>query len=494
MRRKKQIKRGGGYDSNMEVNPIGLTRLCTLDQGDTRPRVMQFTVTNKTNNETTIYDNIGYLAGGTYGTVYLVKRREDNVKFVIKIQTKYPSIKKEAEDLDRIMAEVTGNCKYVAVSQGVTDNKEHAVFPYLGSKDLEKLIDESAMDMMDMMDMIPKVPKILTDVIGCLDALHSREYSHLDIKLSNIVFDEVTEFAHIVDYGLSLHNDMVTMMTIGEIVVGEFQLSVEMIIVRFCTLYDIAIPPPRVGISPPPPPPPLPPPSDPQPIVLPRPQIITQFRNTFIGFADKIKQTSDNFGLFWLIIGLLTYGQDIIICRKYFQKYAPYDAPSALPTLCSMFAFYYSLSLNGSEQQHELIEAIVKTNFCNVNRIGTQAMRSDFIVTVRTHIPTAAFTAWFRDDEKRFNAFIENVILLVHVDPEIRIISTELLKDPFFLERWDAKDEVRVNPEQFIAGVYPQSAPSKSGGKRNRARTHRRGTRARIRRSRKFARAAQILL
>jgi hypothetical protein len=109
------------------------------------------------------------------------------------------------------------------------------------------------------------------------------------------------------------------------------------------------------------------------------------------------------------------------------------------------------------------------------------------------------FALLFNNDETRFNAFIENVILLVHVDPEIRIISTELLKDQFFqfvLERWDAKNEFRVNPEQFIKGVYPQSTPSKGvgGGKRNRGRTRRRrGTRARIR-SRKFARAAHILL
>jgi hypothetical protein len=259
-------------------------------------------------------------------------------------------------------------------------------------------------------------------------------------------------------------------------------------------------PPPRVGMPPPPPPrvgmpppPPPPPPSDPQPIVLPRPEIFKQFGNTFIKFTDKIKQTSDNFGLFWLIIGLLTFGQDIIIYRKYIP-----DKLSTLPTLCKMFEFYYSLSSNGSEQ-HELIKAIYKTNFCNVKHINTQDTRSDFISTMKMRTSPLVFALLFNNDETRFNAFIENVILLVHVDPEIRIISTELLKDQFFqfvLERWDAKNEFRVNPEQFIKGVYPQSTPSKGvgGGKRNRGRTRRRrGTRARIR-SRKFARAAHILL
>ena len=484
MRRKKQIKRGGGYDSDMEVNPIGLTGLCKLSQeADTRFRVMHFTVTNKTNNETTIYDNIKYLARGAYGKVYLVERRDDKVKFVIKIQTDYPSINKEAKDLDRIMSEVTGNCKYVAISQGVTDDKEHAVFPYLGSKDLEKIFDRSVTDADISSDMISKIPKILTDVIRCLHVLQSRGYSHLDIKLSNIVFDESIEFAHIVDYGLSLHNDIVTITTIGDdktINVGDFQLSVEMIIVRFCTLYAITIPPPRVGMPPPP---------------LPRPQIFLQFSSTFIKFADKIKQTSDNFGLFWLIIGLLTFGQDIII----YHKYIP-DKPSTLLTLCKMFEFYYSLSSNGSEQ-HELIKAIDKTNFCNVKHIDTQVTRSDFISTMKMRTSPLVFELLFNNDEMRFNAFIENVILLVHVDPEIRIISTELLKDPFFqyvLERWDAKNKFRVNPEQFIAGFYPHSTPSKGvgggGGKRNRGRTRRRrGTRARIR-SRKLARAAHILL
>ena len=138
MHRKKQIKRGGGYDSKMAVTPTGLKVLSGLSQeDDPKHRDMTFTVTSTTKpTTTTTYKNIRYIGRGTYGKVYLVEETQGpGNRFVIKIQTKYPSIQKEAEDLDRIMHGVTGKCKYVAISQGVTDDIEHAVFPYLGSTD-----------------------------------------------------------------------------------------------------------------------------------------------------------------------------------------------------------------------------------------------------------------------------------------------------------------------------------------------------------------------
>jgi serine/threonine protein kinase len=465
MHRKKQIKRGGGYDSKMAVTPTGLKVLSGLSQeDDPKHRDMTFTVTSTTKptTTTTTYKNIRYIGRGTYGKVYLVEETQGTGnRFVIKIQTKYPSIQKEAEDLDRIMHGVTGKCKYVAISQGVTDDIGHAVFPYLGSTDLEKMVVKKEMTIV--------VPKIISNVIRCLNVIHSQGYSHLDIKLANIVFDDKNQFAHIIDYGLSMHEDDITLLTIGDIRkvnVGDYQLSVEMIIARIFVLYDtlftgdmgrlLVVPetlPPRPHFS-----------------------VAIPFRANFYDpdISGKIKQTTDNFGLFWLILGLLTFGNDNRIYIRFIPNCPPYrdrTPTTDIDMFCKLFFFFYSLSLNSTRQPTDFMKKMDEAKFCNVST--EQEVRNYFISSIREFIPPRAFKFWFNDNESRFNEFMENVILLVHVDPEVRITPIQLLEDRFFqhvFELWDAEKPFLVDPEQFIKGSYPDhpSRPDTAavGGKR----------------------------
>ena len=451
MHRKKQIKRGGGYDSKMAVTPTGLKFLSGLSEADDRKRrVMTFTVTSTTKptTTTTTYENIRYIGRGTYGKVYLVEETQGTGnRFVIKIQTKYPSIQKEAKNLDIIMHGVTGKCKYVAISQGVTDDIEHAVFPYLGSTDLEKIVVKEE-------EMTIVVPKIISNVIRCLNVIHSQRYSHLDIKLANIIFDDKNQFAHIIDYGLSMHEDAITLLTIGDkgkVNVGDYQLSVEMIIARIFVLYDtlftgdmgrlLVVPetlPPRPHFS----------------VALP-------FRANFYdsGISGKIKQTTDNFGLFWLILGLLTFGNDNRIYIRFIPNCPSYrdrTPTTDIDMFCKLFRFYYSLS---TRRPTDFMKTMDEAKFCNVSTHDTeQTVRNYFISSMREFIPPPAFNLWFNDAESRFNEFMENVILLVHVDPDVRITPIQLLEDPFFqhvFELWDAEKPFLVDPEQFIKGSYP---------------------------------------
>jgi serine/threonine protein kinase len=454
MCRKKQIKRGGGYDSTMEVKFIAngnvnienIKKLSEFEKRDfesmqSRSATIMVMVTPTDQHITPrkqIYMVLRYIGDGTYGKVYLVKHVITGKFFVIKIQTIHPGVKKEATDLDKIMHGVTGKCKYVAISQGATDGIEHAVFPYLGSMDLMKMVDDGHINHKDNTAL---VPKIISNVIRCLNVIHLHGYNHLDIKLANIVFDEKNMFAHIIDYGLSLHNDDITQTTIGDIHVvnvGDCQLSVEMIIARFFILSRSI--------------------SDP-----PSPVQQISFNTTFYTFADKIKQTSDNFGLFWLIIGLLTFGKDMDI----YNEYIPYGGrtpKTEIVMLRKLFGLYHSLSLNPIRPINTV------SNAENVHR-------NEFILKIRSYITEPAFKLWFNNDESRFNTFIESVFLLVHVDPEARIVPTELLKDPFFqhvLELWDAKNEFHVNAEQFIRGFGGKRKNKKRVITRKRKHTRRR--------------------
>jgi serine/threonine protein kinase len=462
MRRKTQLKRGGGYDSNMvftSTGPTGSTQISLKDLYDMNEEQDKtisgiFTVTNKDDADAKeTYDIIKYIGKGTYGKVYLVKSQTDNNQYVIKIQTNYSSIEKEAKDLDTIMDRVHGKCRYVAISQGKTDRREHAVFPYLGSSDLEKIFINEDITTINMIMMM--VPKILTDVIICLDALHSQSYSHLDIKLANIVFNEETNFAHIIDYGLSRNShDAIRDNAIfnpESINVGGFQLSVEMIIKKFIVPIIKKTQKPDFDLT-------------------------TNYSQHFDDCSEKLLQTFDNYGLFWLIIGLLTFGKDLVIYNIYIQT-ATTDT-----MLRDLFKLYYSLSLEPKPGQETFqrttayggyMTTIISTDFFGLSDHDTERMRNDFILNVRKHINPNAFKLWFDDNESRFTDFIENVILLVHVNPEIRSIPTDILKHHFFTP------------------VASSSSVSSSGGKKS---TRKRNVRRRIasRRHRRNAKTFKI--
>ena len=372
MRHKKQIKTGGGYDSDMAIDSDKAITLGTLsdmtedDAPDYDYGNMKFVVTNKITKdmEAAVYSYVKYVGQGTYGIVYLVNGRPlsdsdgQQKQFVIKIQRKYPSIQEEALKMDTIMSGINPECAYAAVSQGTTSNIQHAVFPYVGSKNLLEYVED-----VENAPNIALFPKIIADVIRCLTAINSKGFSHLDIKLENVVINEFGK-STIIDYGLAVPHSAITKDNIGDnsvVNAGDPQLSVEMLLGRSET---------------------------PDPNFDKDDTIIT-----------KIKQTIDNFGLFWLILDILTLG------RSYAGVFVHFTTME--PTLPILLRFY--------------------------NELITIKFQNTVIAKVNKLISLENFNTWFKGDQKlRFDAFMKRVFLLVHYDPNHRIYANELLSDPFF--------------------------------------------------------------
>ena len=382
MRHKKQIKTGGGYDSDMTIESpterITLRDLGIPPRDESVARNITFVVTNKTTNPTSVkYNYVKYVGQGTYGVVYLVNGQSESdgqqKQFVIKIQGRHKSIREEALKMDTIMLGINPECAYVAVSQGMTDNIEHAVFPYVGSKNLLQYV----VDTVDT-PIIALFPKIIADVIECLTAINLKGFSHLDLKLENVVINEFGK-STIIDYGLAVLHTSIIRETIGNpsvVNAGNPQLSVEMLLGRIRQKDD------NFGKG---------------------DELIT-----------KIKQTIDNFGLFWLILDILTLDGSYNGVFIYFTT--PNDPKGKGLTVRILMNFYNMLTTSVEFQE-------------------------TVIAKVKTLIITENFNIWFgvgigaeieETRNLRFNEFMKRVFLLVHYNPERRIYAKELLSDPFF--------------------------------------------------------------
>jgi serine/threonine protein kinase len=424
---------GGGYNSELRVTIPDRRRwffgmkydkkifdinLTTTSQYD-RDEIM-FRVRKNDDSTETHYKNVSVVGQGTYGKLYLVQRVGDNERFVIKLAKRQnereidQTITKEARYLDQIMRGVPDKCKYVAISQGVTKGIEHAVFPYMGSKNLSFIETDRFSGIYTNSKMIPG---IISDVIGCLHALNSAGISHLDIKLDNIVLDEATGISHIIDYGLSvMHSNIVSTESLADeyiVLVGDYQSSVEIIMSQIFKF--------SMGGNH-------------------SPAVKHHFDRMFLSSGDKIKQTADNFGLFWLIIGLLTFGKDQLIFNMMFGlrlvRSINYNESNdsyykrVSESLCRYFAFFYSLSVTQSSSSDTYMQLLYANDFCGVKSKGgsnIDAIRKEFIIQVRQNIRPDDFRMWFINDENLFTDFIEKTILLVHVNPEIRSYSNDLL-------------------------------------------------------------------
>jgi hypothetical protein len=117
----------------------------------------------------------------------------------------------------------------------------------------------------------------------------------------------------------------------------------------------------------------------------------------------KIKQTIDNFGLFWLILDILTLG------RSYHDVFVHFNTKNQ--TLPILLKFY--------------------------NDLISSAFQNTVIAKVNELIIPENFNIWFGVESEetrnlRFNEFMKRVFLLVHYDPNHRIYANELLSDPFF--------------------------------------------------------------
>jgi len=376
----KYYKRGGGYSSTLSVNkPIHAILKTTEHDND---KSLVFTITNKINEETIHYNNIGLLGEGGYGKVFLVTN--DGLEYVIKIGHKYPEyLLKEPIVLDNIMPYVSASCNYRALSQGLSNidsqNIGHIVFPYKGNHNLHQItLDDSKIEL---------IPNILRDVIICL--IEINKYGcHGDIKLENVVYNPETRISFIIDYGLASSFD-IAISSLYNLNLGNKQLSVDCLIGYFQDkmnkntriLYDLYSP-----------------------------------------YLDVIQKTIDNFGLFWLIIESLSN----MNYHKYFlEKSGEYLVQSNNPRLFHNYLnFYFNLNPEETPLTIELQKLFSYTS--------KSELRNTFIDEVRDEITDEKYEMYFNNDLDLFTQFITKVLALVSPDPTMRIPKQVLLEDPFF--------------------------------------------------------------
>jgi serine/threonine protein kinase len=369
--------KGGGYDAKLNVNK-DINRLLGGSQYD-RDNTLEFTIINTQNKEIIIYSNIRCLGQGTYGKVFLVSN--NGKEYVIKITKKDPDFfLQEPQILNSFMNKIDSRCQYKAISQGKTIIQEvnigHIIFPFKGGIDLAKVIDKRFFNL---------IPKILGDMISCL-ILINKFACHGDLRLENIVYDEVTNNSFIIDYGLS-YIFPINIDELNKITIGNRQISVEIIIAYLLKIIN------------------------------------SNSNNLYSQYIDSIQNTIDNFGLFWIIIESIC-GENIF--KEFFSDDIYLIRATDKKEFNNYLNFYFNLDNNGNPT--ELMQKI-KGLF---NYSDHPNFRIEFIKYIYSKISREKFSFYFNNNKQLYINFMVKVLALVRVDPTTRISKEILLQDPFF--------------------------------------------------------------
>ena len=369
--------KGGGYDAKLNVNK-DINRLLGGSQYD-RDNTLEFTIINTQNKEIIIYSNIRCLGQGTYGKVFLVSN--NGKEYVIKITKKDPDFfLQEPQILNSFMNKIDSRCQYKAISQGKTIIQEvnigHIIFPFKGGIDLAKVIDKRFFNL---------IPKILGDMISCL-ILINKFACHGDLRLENIVYDEVTNNSFIIDYGLS-YLFPINIDELNKITIGNRQISVEIIIAYLLKIIN------------------------------------SNSNNLYSQYIDSIQNTIDNFGLFWIIIESIC-GENIF--KEFFSDDIYLIRATDKKEFNNYLNFYFNLDNNGNPT--ELMQKI-KGLF---NYSDHPNFRIEFIKYIYSKISREKFSFYFNNNKQLYINFMVKVLALVRVDPTTRISKEILLQDPFF--------------------------------------------------------------
>ena len=369
--------KGGGYNAKLNVNK-DINRLLGGAQYD-RDNTLEFTIINTQNKEIIIYSNIRCLGQGTYGKVFLVSN--NGKEYVIKITKKDPDFfLQEPQILNSFMNKIDSRCQYKAISQGKTIIQEvnigHIIFPFKGGIDLAKVIDKRFFNL---------IPKILGDMISCL-ILINKFACHGDLRLENIVYDEVTNNSFIIDYGLS-YLFPINIDELNKITIGNRQISVEIVIAYLLKIIN------------------------------------SNSNNLYSQYIDSIQNTIDNFGLFWIIIESIC-GENIF--KEFFRDDIYLIRATDKKEFNNYLNFYFNLDNNGNPT--ELMQKI-KGLF---NYSDHPNFRIEFIKYIYSKISREKFSFYFNNNKQLYINFMVKVLALVRVDPTTRISKEILLQDPFF--------------------------------------------------------------
>jgi serine/threonine protein kinase len=290
------------------------------------------------------------------------------------------------------MNKIDSRCQYKAISQGKTIiqdiNIGHIIFPFKGGIDLAKVIDKRFFNL---------IPKILGDAISCL-ILINKFACHGDLRLENIVYDEVTNNSFIIDYGLS-YLFPINIDELNKITIGNRQISVDIIIAYLLKIKN------------------------------------SNTNSLYSQYIDSIQNTIDNFGLFWVILESICA---INIFNKFFKDNIFLIKDKELNSFNNYLNFYFNLDNNGNST--ELMQKIKKL----FDYSDHQNFREEFIKYIRSKISPSKFSFYFNNNEELYNNFMKKVLALVRIDPTKRISKEILLQDPFFQESLSPKQQLTL--------------------------------------------------
>jgi serine/threonine protein kinase len=386
--KKEGMMKGGGYDATLSVNKniLHILDSPTYNLDNT----LIFTVTNKLTSESINYTNIRCLGEGGYGKVFLVANGEE--QYVIKITKKYlDHFIKESTILDSFMNQVKEGCQYKGVSQGIStiDHIQigHIIFPYKGGFELFNIIRANDMNIL--------IPKILGDAINCL--IDINKYAcHGDLKLENIVYDDLTKTGFIIDFGLATRFP-IKIESLYTLILGKRQLSFEIIIGYLLKIKNGNNTSNKIF------------------------KLNSLLSDLYLEHLGIIQKTIDNFGLFWSIIECIS---DINIIDEYIISREYLIHSQAIDSFDNYLNFYFNIDITETPLKLELVKLFNYKPLPNI--------RQNFIDNVFKKMSKEKFKIYFQDNRGSFNIFMENILSLIPVDPRARIPKEILLQDQFF--------------------------------------------------------------
>ena len=143
------------------------------------------------------------LGGGSFGTVYLVKRKEDKQHFAAKHQRGEDSRQREYVRREILLLETLREHPNVVTLTGVFESGLESVIvtEYLQGGELFQRISSKTYDLTES-----KCKGFMRQVLEGLTYIHSKDIVHLDLKPNNVVCvsrDNEDQRVKIIDFGLA---------------------------------------------------------------------------------------------------------------------------------------------------------------------------------------------------------------------------------------------------------------------------------------------------
>ncbi|KAM3128618.1 hypothetical protein pb186bvf_019315 [Paramecium bursaria] len=159
-----------------------------------------FCGSNEGNHILNRYEPVQLLGQGTFGSVFRVIDKFQNLEHAIKVVTKQHNNKKIQDMLERegeILKNLTHQNILKYLQSFETENKQYYIFKYIKGVTLKEYIKQIE---------ISEIKDIVKQIIEGLEYIHQKDIIHCDIKPANIIINKLNGQLEvtIIDFGLSV--------------------------------------------------------------------------------------------------------------------------------------------------------------------------------------------------------------------------------------------------------------------------------------------------